>query len=320
MVAAPQPGLASRMGRLLWGGGRRTPSRPAWPPCRLNLSGNRIGELPEQIGDLRALVDLDLGSNSLSALPASIGSLTRLRFLNAMSNQLTALPPGIGGCTALHRCGLKNNQLTALPPSIGQLASLVELYLTGRRQGREERGAGEGEGQRGRLKSSRKRVEGGWAACLPRPWTHDGLMWRNPNCAAPAPCPNCCRQSAGGAASRDGQPVQSGEAAGAAAARELVEKAAGASQPASAAGLARGSGAGGRAPVPDRGELFACPLWSLTGPCPCLPACHARRPSTASSRCPRSWGTCPAWRCCAWPPARLQRCPPRCGTRPSWRG
>ena len=58
----------------------------------LNLSYNRISEVPSQIGTLEMLKILNISFNKISELPPSIGKLKRLRELHASSNSLTGLP------------------------------------------------------------------------------------------------------------------------------------------------------------------------------------------------------------------------------------
>jgi len=59
----------------------------------LALRGERLIELPPEIGQLNQLKLLDLGSNQLTQLPPEIAQLTQLQWLNLNSNQLTQLPP-----------------------------------------------------------------------------------------------------------------------------------------------------------------------------------------------------------------------------------
>ena len=62
----------------------------------LQLQNNSlIGTVPEDIGDLPELTQLDLRQNSLISLPDAIGSLPNLLTLNMRLNLLTTLPDGI---------------------------------------------------------------------------------------------------------------------------------------------------------------------------------------------------------------------------------
>jgi GTPase SAR1 family protein len=96
----------------------------------LNLSGIRLPELPESLGQLTQLQSLNLSSNQLMALPESLGQLTQLQSLDLHSNQLTALPKSLGQLTQLQSLNLFYNKLTALPESLGQLTLLQKLELS----------------------------------------------------------------------------------------------------------------------------------------------------------------------------------------------
>lgn len=83
--------------------------------------------------------ELDLTANTrdsekLTELPESLGLLTQLQELDLSNNKLTALPESLGQLTQLRWLDLHNNQLTTLPEWLGQLAgkgALKELYLHG---------------------------------------------------------------------------------------------------------------------------------------------------------------------------------------------
>jgi internalin A len=96
----------------------------------LDLSGNRLADLPDWLGNLISLTDLDLSGNRLIALPDSLGNLTSLTKLDLSSNQLIALPDSLGNLTSLTDLDLSSNQLIALPDSLGNLTSLTGLDLS----------------------------------------------------------------------------------------------------------------------------------------------------------------------------------------------
>ena len=48
----------------------------------IDLSGNKISSLPDELCTLASLEMLDLSSNQLSQLPAQFGTLSSLRELN----------------------------------------------------------------------------------------------------------------------------------------------------------------------------------------------------------------------------------------------
>jgi len=97
----------------------------------LNLSSQRLTELPPEIGQLTSLTVLDLWKNQLTVVPPEIGQLTSLTKLDLSSNKLTAVPPDIGQLTSLTVLDLWKNQLTAVPSEIGRLTNLTSLDLSG---------------------------------------------------------------------------------------------------------------------------------------------------------------------------------------------
>lgn len=105
---------------------------------KLDLRSMKLTELPESIGQLNQLQELDLGrdylkneseNNRLTTLPDSLGQLTQLTSLDLSNNQLTTLPDSLGQLTQLTELVLSHNQLTALPDSLGQLTQLINLHL-----------------------------------------------------------------------------------------------------------------------------------------------------------------------------------------------
>jgi hypothetical protein len=68
--------------------------------------------------------ELDLSGLGLTKLPDSIGQLMNLQNLDVNDNRLTMLPDNIGQLTNLYHLKLINNQLQTLPDSIGNLQNL----------------------------------------------------------------------------------------------------------------------------------------------------------------------------------------------------
>jgi hypothetical protein len=122
---------------------------------RLQLSCG-LTEFPREIFDLADTLEiLDLSGNALSALPDDLPRLTRLRVLFCSVNQFTVLPAMLGACPHLTMIGFKSNRIhtvpaTALPPAlrwliltdnaidalpagIGRCTQLEKLMLAGNR-------------------------------------------------------------------------------------------------------------------------------------------------------------------------------------------
>jgi Leucine-rich repeat (LRR) protein len=56
------------------------------------LSGNKLDNIPTQIGDLVTLEVLDLSNNPIASLPDEIGQLTSLRILNLSGTKISKAP------------------------------------------------------------------------------------------------------------------------------------------------------------------------------------------------------------------------------------
>ncbi|MBA1205236.1 protein kinase [Pseudomonas capeferrum] len=93
---------------------------------RLNLKEG-LEDFPTEIFDLAdSLEMLDLSGNALRDLPEDLGRLKRLKVLFCSQNRFTHLPHGVGTCPALETVGFKSNRITqvdaqALPPSLRAL-------------------------------------------------------------------------------------------------------------------------------------------------------------------------------------------------------
>jgi hypothetical protein len=120
---------------------------------RLQLSCG-LTEFPREIFDLADTLEiLDLSGNALSTLPDDLPRLARLRVLFCSLNQFAVLPAVLGACTQLTMIGFKSNRIcevpaaalppalrwliltdnriTALPASIGRCTQLQKLMLAG---------------------------------------------------------------------------------------------------------------------------------------------------------------------------------------------
>eukprot|EP01114_Cavostelium_apophysatum_P020406 TRINITY_DN6827_c0_g1_i1.p1 TRINITY_DN6827_c0_g1~~TRINITY_DN6827_c0_g1_i1.p1 ORF type:complete len:779 (-),score=221.16 TRINITY_DN6827_c0_g1_i1:92-2428(-) len=85
--------------------------------------------VPDQVGELRNLKELNFSFNKLSSLPYSISQLVNLRNLNLSENHFTEFPPIIFQITQLVQLNMSGNQLRRLPLEIGCLTELTQLHL-----------------------------------------------------------------------------------------------------------------------------------------------------------------------------------------------
>ncbi|XP_052622386.1 receptor-like protein EIX1 [Lactuca sativa] len=99
----------------------------------LELSRSLKGRIPETLGGLANLRDLDLSQNGLTgSIPESVTGLRFLQVLDLSENQLTGpIPESLGKLAALTKLYLHSNLLDGtIPVSIGQLAKLRTLFIS----------------------------------------------------------------------------------------------------------------------------------------------------------------------------------------------
>ncbi|EGZ18228.1 hypothetical protein PHYSODRAFT_502165 [Phytophthora sojae] len=95
----------------------------------LDLTKNRLRELPDSLTKLTGLTALNLSCNALEKLPEDFGKLVKLDKLWLERNALTQLPVSIGGCRSARCANFSANKLTELPETIGELTALTTLTL-----------------------------------------------------------------------------------------------------------------------------------------------------------------------------------------------
>jgi hypothetical protein len=121
----------------------------------LNLSGNSLTALPDDLSRLSKLRVLFCSENRFSELPEVLSSCAQLemvgfkanrisevaaaaiapglRWLILTDNQIRALPDAIGSCGRLQKLMLAGNQLTALPEAMGGCIGLELLRISANR-------------------------------------------------------------------------------------------------------------------------------------------------------------------------------------------
>lgn len=93
---------------------------------KLDLSYNRLRNLPNNITKLQSLESLDISNNYLLLkLPNAIGDLKQLRSLLAMSNSLSTLPDSIENLSQLEYLDISDNEFTKLPNCLNLRQNLL---------------------------------------------------------------------------------------------------------------------------------------------------------------------------------------------------
>lgn len=96
----------------------------------IDLSGNKIRELPEFVGELICLKHFAFDNNLLTSLPKEIGNLSKLETLSLSNNRLACLPDDIGKLYSLRNVNLSMNQLRNFPMAFVGLKNLENLDLS----------------------------------------------------------------------------------------------------------------------------------------------------------------------------------------------
>ncbi|KAI9506130.1 hypothetical protein BX070DRAFT_219377 [Coemansia spiralis] len=95
----------------------------------LDISGNQITALPEEISHLHNLRELNASRNALIGLPITIGSLRHLEVLNLAENYIISLDVSLSRLENLRMLDISDNRLTFLPTYLGLLAQNLRILL-----------------------------------------------------------------------------------------------------------------------------------------------------------------------------------------------
>ncbi|XP_010223480.1 PREDICTED: leucine-rich repeat and calponin homology domain-containing protein 1 [Tinamus guttatus] len=105
------------------------------PPCLCSLplkvliaSNNKLGSLPEEIGQLKQLMELDVSCNEITALPQQIGQLKSLKELNIRRNYLEVLPQELVQLP-LVKFDFSCNKVLVIPLCFRKMVQLQVLLL-----------------------------------------------------------------------------------------------------------------------------------------------------------------------------------------------
>eukprot|EP00727_Mastigamoeba_balamuthi_P001220 m51a1_g11095 hypothetical protein (903) ;mRNA; f:15054-32764 len=100
---------------------------------RLDLSQNKLTELPPELGALRALRTLSLRQNWLSCVPRAVLGMAQLETLDLSCNVIAGAPRELAGCEALTELDLSSNSVSELPREMAALQRLRHLRLRANR-------------------------------------------------------------------------------------------------------------------------------------------------------------------------------------------
>ncbi|MEX8502723.1 MAG: leucine-rich repeat-containing protein kinase family protein [Leptothrix ochracea] len=98
----------------------------------LNLSGNRLSTLPDDLPRLKKLKVIFCSDNDFSALPAVLGACERLEMVGFKANHIRVVPPAALPAR-LRWLILTDNRLAELPLELGRCQRLQKLMLAGNR-------------------------------------------------------------------------------------------------------------------------------------------------------------------------------------------
>ncbi|XP_043850581.1 DISP complex protein LRCH3 isoform X2 [Dromiciops gliroides] len=101
--------------------------------CNLPLkvliaSNNKLVSLPEEIGHLKHLTELDVSCNEIQTLPPQVGNLESLRDLNIRRNHLVRLPEELADLPLI-RLDFSCNKITSIPVCYRNLRHLQMITL-----------------------------------------------------------------------------------------------------------------------------------------------------------------------------------------------
>lgn len=89
--------------------------------CVLDLSGQGLSSVPNDIKELTKLNEISLANNKLTEFPMALTTLHDIRVIDLSDNQISQVPKEIGNLRNLYSIDLSNNKVTSFP---------IEEFLT----------------------------------------------------------------------------------------------------------------------------------------------------------------------------------------------
>lgn len=97
---------------------------------KLSLSLNfMLAELPDEIGDLRSLENLEISYTAISEFPKSLSRLSALKVLRLSGNELQSVPDFVHRLHALTEINLAENNIRVIPDTFSALSRLEKLNV-----------------------------------------------------------------------------------------------------------------------------------------------------------------------------------------------
>jgi len=93
----------------------------------VGLKYNQLKRMPAVLSRLPQLMVLEMSGNQISQVPETIGTMSMLKELNVGGNMITKVSDALCHLPKLEVLLLDNNRLEMLPEDIGELSSLVKL-------------------------------------------------------------------------------------------------------------------------------------------------------------------------------------------------
>lgn len=98
---------------------------------KLLLNANELTTVDTTLMSLTGLRYLELSDNKLAELPEGINAWQQLQVLHLSGNRLTELPQSMASLKKLYHLNLSYNLLRSLPPVLDRMSGLRELNLIG---------------------------------------------------------------------------------------------------------------------------------------------------------------------------------------------